>query len=134
MNWSDPADAAKFENFIRSDKYLNNHRGYWSKRYAGIAPWENHFDLHISQNFFYDKAHGRKVELMFDVLNIGNLINREWGVYNASSYNLQILEVKEVNKVADGKYVPTYHFNPHTINLSDFYSRWRCQVGLRVTF
>ena len=134
MNWSDPADAAKFENFIRSDKYLYNHRGEWSKRYAGIAPWENHFDLHISENFFYDKAHGRKVELMFDVLNIGNLFNREWGLYNSGAYNLQILEVKSVDKVADGKYVPTYHFNPKSINISDFYSRWRCQLGLRVTF
>ena len=134
MNWSDPSDAAKFESFIRSDKYLYNHRGEWSKRYAGIAEWENHFDLHISQNFFYDRKHGRKVELMFDIINLGNLFNREWGLYNSGAYNLQILEVKSVDKVADGKYVPTYHFNPKSINISDFYSRWRCQLGLRVTF
>ena len=134
MNWSDPSDAAKFESFIRSDKYLYNHRGEWSKRYAGIAEWENHFDLHISQNFFYDKKHGRKVELMFDIINLGNLFNREWGLYNSGAYNLQILEVKSVDKVADGKYVPTYHFNPKSINISDFYSRWRCQLWLSVTY
>ena len=134
MSWSNPDDAAKFENFIRSDKYLYNHRGEWSKRYAGIAPWENHFDLHIAENIIYDKKHGRKVELMVDILNIGNLINRGWGINNSSSYNLQILEVKDVAKVADGKYVPTYHFNPKSINMSDFYTRWRCQIGARVTF
>ena len=134
MTWSSAEDAQKFENFIRSDSYLSSHRGMYSERNAGIAPFEHHFDLHVSQNFFYDKKHNRKVELMLDVKNISNLFNRAWGLYYGSAYYLIPLKVTDVTKVGDG-YVPSYKWYGQTaVTLSDFYSRWRCQLGLRLTF
>ena len=134
MNWTAAGDAADFENYIRNDKYLNSHRGQWSERYAGHAPFENHFDVHFTQEFVYDKAHGRKFQVNVDLINATNLLNREWGTYYSSSYNLRILNVTSVSKDSDGNYTPTYHFNPYTLSQSDFYSRWRIQVGFRVTF
>ena len=134
MKWEDPADAAKFENFIRGDKYLYNHRGQWSERNGGIADWENHFDLHIAENIFYDKKNGRKVELMLDIKNIGNLFNRAWGAYYGSVWYKQVLGVAELTKGADGNYTPTYRFAPGNFTFSDFYSRWRAQIGCRITF
>ena len=134
MTWSSAEDAQKFENFIRSDSYLSSHRGMYSERNAGIAPFEHHFDLHVSQNFFYDKKHNRKVELMLDVKNISNMFNRAWGLYYGSAYNRSALKVTDVTKVGDG-YVPSYKWYGQTaVTLSDFYSRWRCQLGLRLTF
>lgn len=29
---------------------------------------------------------------------------------------------------------PTYKYKPQTISISDFYSRWRIQLGFRLTF
>lgn len=134
MSWASPADAQKFENFIRSDSYLSSHRGQYTERNAGMAPFEHHFDLHVSQNFFYDKKHNRKVELMVDVKNISNMFNRAWGLYYGSTYNRSALKVTDMTKSGDG-YVPTYKwYGQTTVTLSDFYSRWRCQVGLRLTF
>ena len=134
MSWAAPADAAKFENYIRNDAYLSSHRGQWSERYGGIAPFEHHFDLHVSQNIFYDRKHNRKVEIMFDMLNFSNLLNRGWGLYYSSAYNLQVLELAGQNTDAAGNVTPVYKFNPQTISINDFYSRWRCQLGVRVTF
>jgi hypothetical protein len=135
MNWSKPGDAAAFERFIRNDSYLSKHRGQWSKRYAGIAPFEHHFDVQFTQDFIYDKENGRKFTVTVDLLNASNLLNRNWGLYNSGTYNLQILEIKgmDVDKET-GNATPTYHFNPQSISLGDFYSRWRLQLGLRLTF
>ncbi len=134
MRWAKAGDAAKFENYIRNDQYLLSHRGQWSERYAGLAPFEHHFDLHVGEDFIYNKARGGKIQVFADFMNIGNLINRNWGLnYNASS-SLYVLKVTGVGKDADGNAIPTYQYDPRTISISDFYSRWRCQLGARITF
>ncbi len=138
MKWASVTDAAKFEKFIRSDSYLSSHRGQWSERNAGIAAWENHFDLHVSENVFYDAAKKRKVELTLDLINASNLLNRAWGIYYASAYNRQVLNVDAIALDADGNATPTYSYNATGVEtvpaISDFYSRWRFQLGLRLTF
>ena len=138
MKWVSAADAAKFEEFIASDKYLSTHRGQWSERNGGIAPWENHFDLHVSENVFYDAAKKRKVELTLDLINASNLLNRSWGIYYGAAYNRQVLNVTAITFDEAGNATPTYSYNATGVNtipaLSDFYSRWRFQLGLRLTF
>lgn len=135
MSWANPGDAAAFEQYIRNDKYLSSHRGQWSQRYGGIGKFEHHFDLHIAQDFYYDKKHGRKLQFVVDFLNISNLFNREWGLYYNAAWNLQILNVTKLTEDAQGNMTPTYSFqSPQSLSLSDFYSRWRCQLGFRLTF
>ncbi len=134
MNWATPQDALNYENFIRADKYLNNNRGQFAKRFGGIYPFEHHFDLHIAQDFYYDKKHGRKVQVVVDFLNIANMFNRGWGLYYTNSWTRQVLEITDVTKDASGNVTPTYKFNPYDVTFTDFSSRWRCQVGLRLTF
>lgn len=134
MNWADPADAAKFEQYISDDKYLSAHRGQYSERYGGIAAFEHHFDLHFAQDFYYDREKGRKLQFIVDLLNASNLLNKNWGVYNSSSYNVQVLNLTDLKKDADGNMTPTYKYKPQTISISDFYSRWRIQLGFRLTF
>ena len=134
MRWAKAGDAAKFENYIRNDSYLLSHRGQWSERYAGLAPFEHHFDLHVGQDFIYNKAKGTKLQLFADFMNIGNMINRNWGANYNNSSTVQVLKVTGVAKDAAGDATPTYQYDPRTISLSDFYSRWRCQLGARITF
>ena len=73
---------------------------------------------------------------MVDFLNIGNLFNREWGLYGYEEYfTRQILNVTDLTQGEDGNITPTYQFvEPVDFAINEFYSRWRCQVGLRVTF
>ena len=122
-----------FEEWIENDKYAKNHRGQYAKRNSNIAPWENHFDFHFAQDFFYDRTRGSKVSLVFDILNVGNLINKHWGEYYASTYNVPVITVQDVKKVA-GKMTPSFIYGAPRLDLSDFTSRWHMQLGLRVTF
>jgi len=62
MNWTKAEDAALFESAIQSDAYLTSHRGQWTKRYAGVAPFENHFDFQILHDIYYDAQKTRKVQ------------------------------------------------------------------------
>ena len=134
MNWNSQTDAIAFEEYIRNDKYLSAHRGEWSVRYGGIAPFEHHFDLHVAQDFIYDQKEGRKVQVTFDVLNFANLLNPAWGAYYSGTYNLSVLKVTATAADAEGNVTPTYKWNNPKFVPSDFSSRWRCQLGLRVTF
>ncbi len=134
MSWAKAGDAAAFEQYIRNNKYLSSHRGEWSSRFGGISPFEHHFDLHIAQDFYYDKEHGRKLQFIVDILNISNMLNREWGIYYGNPWNVKVLDVKSLAKDAEGNYTPTYSFDPQEITPSDFSSRWRCQLGFRLTF
>ena len=67
-------------------------------------------------------------------MNIGNMINREWGVNWDTTYNIQVLKTTALTPDGNGNYTPTYKFEPTTLSISDFYSRWRCQLGFRLTF
>lgn len=135
MNWSDGATSAvAYEKYIRGDKYLSAHRGEWSERNAGSQPFDHQLDLHVAQDFIYDKAAGRKVQLTFDVLNFANLLNPAWGAYYGGTYNVAVLQVSALAKDAEGNMTPTYKFNNPKFTPSDFSSRWRCQLGMRVTF
>lgn len=134
MSWNNATDAANFENFIRQDSYLRDHRGEWTERYAGMGNFEHHVDLHIAQDFFYDRESGRKLQFIVDFMNIGNLINREWSLEYGAAYNLEVLQVTALKEDAAGNMTPTYKFAPQALQISDFYSRWRCQLGFRLTF
>ena len=141
MSWSGDAaaQAAAFEKFISEDKYLSSRRGQFTERFAGISPFENRFDLHIAQDFYYDRKGGRKIQLIADLINIGNLLNPEWGLVDdySSTYHQyrQVLNIPKKSVRDEGNYkVPTYQFIGGDLSIEDFPSRWRCQIGLRVTF
>ncbi len=123
-----------YGNWIASNKYARNHRGQYARRNGTSAPWENHFDLHLSQDFYYLKDRGSKVELVLDVINVANMLNHNWGTYYANVYSENILQVVGTSKDAKGNQVAQYTYVGNAPTISDFYSRWHAQIGLRVTF
>lgn len=126
---------AQFEKWIESDSYASKHRGQYAERNSHLTPWENRFDLHISQDFYYLKERGSKVELVFDILNVANLLNKNWGTTYGSVYNINKLQVQGVEDGAtpDTK-VASFQYFDNTPFVSDVASRWHAQIGLRVTF
>ncbi len=73
--------AAAWDAYISQDKYLSAHRGQYAGRNAVFFPMVNRMDVNISQEFFHKLAgqrHGLAVRL--DILNFGNLLNKNWGV------------------------------------------------------
>lgn len=66
--------------FEDKDKYLNTHHSKLATVNGAVYPWVNGVDVRISQDFCYNVA-GRKntVRFYFDILNIANLLNSDWG-------------------------------------------------------
>lgn len=140
MTFVDTDDAtaeehrAAFGKWIESDNYAKNHRGQYAERNSSLAHWENHFDFHFAQDFFYLRERGSKIELTFDILNVANMINKKWGTTWSSAYKVDVLTVQSTKTDANGNRYATYSFAGNSVNKSDVSSRWHAQVGIRVTF
>lgn len=128
----DAAQAAQrlaLENFIQQDEYLNGNRGSYAEKYDILSPWYSRWDVRILQDYILPNQN--IVQVSFDMLNIGNFINSDWGVRQFPT-NTQPIGV-EVNGG-----VPTYSFDTNLSNTftNDFSlgSRWQLQLGLRYIF
>ncbi len=72
--------------FIERDPYLSEKRGEITERNAAKIPWLHRFDLRISQDLRVFRGM-HTLQLTFDVLNVGNLINDTWGVSESPVQN-----------------------------------------------
>lgn len=129
---ADQKDA--FIKWIDGNKDIRETKGDHIKRNQLVMPFEHHFDFHIAQNFFMNVA-GRRhtLQVNFDILNVGNLFNKKWGVYHQTSTGYDLTPVT-ASTGKDGQF--TYQFR----DPGDMYtntaitSRWQAQIGLRYIF
>ncbi len=72
---------AAWEAYIKQDEYLSANRGKYAERGGVVLPMVFRADLSIAQEVFANFL-GAKNSLQFrvDVLNVGNLLNKDWGV------------------------------------------------------
>ena len=129
------AEESAFWQYVYGNEYLNGHRGQVAARNGARAAWVNQFDLRISQELpgFME---GHKAEISFDIANVGNLLNKDWGVIEEVGFpgTRGIVEYGGIDP-STGKYV--YRFNtPDSTNVYDSrgISRWSAQVSLRYKF
>lgn len=135
--------AEQWENlnaFIEDDPHLSERRGMYAEKNAGRAPWANFFDFAIRQDIGMDiggKVH--KFQISFDVFNVANLLNKNWGTrYDIPGdfNNYELLNFEEFD--TDGT-TPLYTYRrdvvgKDTYNIDNFGSRWRARLGLRYIF
>lgn len=76
--------AAAWNAFIDQNPYLSKRRGQYAQRGAAFLPFETRVDLNLTQEVFL-KAFGRthRFQIRGDVLNFGNLLDKDWGVGQA---------------------------------------------------
>lgn len=80
------SQAETFWNFINQDDYLSSHKGEYAESYKSSLPWLHRFDLKIAQDFKLKVGKSMNtLQVSFDFLNIGNLINSSWGVTKTTS-------------------------------------------------
>lgn len=72
---------AAFEAFIQQNAYLRKHRGQIAERNAIQAPMVWRADLNIAQDLFTNiRGKRNTLQVRADILNVGNLLNKNWGV------------------------------------------------------
>ncbi|HOW32359.1 MAG TPA: cell envelope biogenesis protein OmpA, partial [Bacteroidales bacterium] len=133
---------AAFWKFVDQDDYLSSHKGEYAERYGVVMPWLNRWDVKILQDVFTKIGETKHtLQISLDLLNIGNLLNSDWGVMKKQvlgSYDIALLKYVKAN--SEG--VPTYQMNysgtalPTStyVPVLSTTSTWGAQIGLRYTF
>ncbi len=129
------ADEARFWEFVSSNKELNGSRGQVVKRNGSFSPFVNSFDLRLSQEIpgFFPKHKG---VFTFDILNVGNLLNKRWGRIDevgfqpAGGLARSFVNYRGIDP-ATGKYI--YSTMPAIEDLTTRQARGESQWALQVT-
>ncbi|MEO6228625.1 MAG: TonB-dependent receptor [Ferruginibacter sp.] len=145
-NSSDPRTAAQIwgqlNSFINQDRYLSSHRGQVADANAIVMPFFKKLDLNVTQNISMKVGKNRHaVQVSLDVLNVGNLLNKQWGLIKTPALT-NFLRYEGL--ASDGK-TPSYSFTyldatnqiPVTnsfVNSTSISSRWQMQIGFRYIF
>lgn len=131
-----------FWKMIESDPYLRSRKGQYAERNGALLPWRHQFDFHLSQQLF-NGIGGLKnsLEVFWDVFNIGNLFNSNWGIYKIANNN--ILTPTNTSAITPtGTTVPTFRlgaangdliresFRDNQTTTSTYYM----QLGVRLNF
>jgi outer membrane receptor for ferrienterochelin and colicin len=142
---------ADFFAWLNQHPELLKYAGGYAPANAFRAKWLNSFDLRVSQEFpGFMKGH--KSSLTLDVMNIGNLLNKKWGVIEDAGFNANLgvanfagicgaTATAQCPAGSEGKYV--YHFtgaqnfqvqdvNGDGVNTG--VSRWSAQLTFRYEF
>jgi Carboxypeptidase regulatory-like domain/TonB dependent receptor len=124
----------QLNNYIQNDTYLSERRGQFSERNGARTPWNAQTDVRITQGFKFGK---QLIQLSLDIINVGNLINADWGkqyfVSNTLNSSYQIATVASVtNDVATFRFNDPKGNTPYQVD--PIASKWQGQLGLRWIF
>jgi hypothetical protein len=133
---------AQLNSFINQDRYLAAHRGQVAAANAVVLPFFKKLDLNVTQDIAVKTGKERHtLRLSLDILNVGNLLNKEWGIVK-STVSTNFLRYEGLG--ADGK-TPAYSFTYQDAtnqiplvnsfsNSTGIGSRWQMQFGVRYLF
>jgi hypothetical protein len=140
--YTEAEQQAAFDAYIGQDDYLSTRRGQYAERNSSFLPWLHRFDLSVTQDFFVNvKGQRNTIQLRFDILNFGNMVNDKWGVSQRAT-NPTILTYNSVVNNEPVYRLATQKFADGTTGLlRDTYSRnssvfdvWTAQFGIRYIF
>lgn len=129
---------AAWEAYIQQDEYLSANRGKYAERGGVVLPMVFRADLSIAQEVFANFL-GAKNSLQFrvDVLNVGNLLNKDWGVGQSLVSTTPLIArpsgadgkaLYRLTNVGDKLLSKTFQ---QTSTINDVF---RIQLGVRYTF
>ena len=128
----------KFWSIVDTYKELGASKGGVVKRGGSFSAWTNNFDLRISQEVpgFTSKHKGK---LSFDILNVGNLLNKRWGRINEMAFqsaggdNRGFVSYAGLN--AQGKYIYAVgDVDDVTTRQARGESQWALQITAKYEF
>ena len=134
--------ATDFWEFINNDSYLKTRLGKYAERNGAIYPWTNQFDVKITQDFFINAGKKRNtLQVGLDILNVGNLLNKNWGHKQYYNTNAPLALVRNTYSQG-GTAKPEYRFMRNGTEVlretftssNSFSSTYYMQFSLRYIF
>jgi hypothetical protein len=126
-----------FDSFIKGFKCMNDQRGQIMTRNSCRYPWVNEIDVSIRQAL--PRWQGNRVAVQLDIINFGNLLNKNWGRQPGTSPGLPgvfLLSRTGTTTDASGKTQGIYTFdtNFQRASYTNVFSNYRMQLGARYSF
>ncbi len=133
---------AQFDAFIKQDPYLSKHRGEIAERNGALAPYFKKLNMNFTQDFFFETKDKNRhtLRLTVDIFNVGNLINKQWGItktFNRTSPLGYVGLTPEGKPAFNFNYLDANNFVPLVNSYRDntgIDSRWTMQIGVRYLF
>ena len=131
-----------WQSYINQDPYLSKNRGRYAERGAVFLPTLFRADLSLTQDIFTNiRGQQNKIQIRADILNVGNLINKNWGG-GQRLVSSQPLVSRPTPTTGANAGVPLYRLrNIGNQLMRSTYERtafltdvWTMQLGLRYTF
>jgi hypothetical protein len=147
FDFPDGLSALMFQDLVSKEKCLQDNQLAVLHRNACRAPWSDKLDFRLSQNI---RAGSANIQIIFDILNVLNLVNRDWGLVQVVNPAVQVLKVK--GRRGSGLFpqptdpmVVAYNGPLYRTDQGGFAtatpavpfvpdSQWQMQLGLRVSF
>ncbi len=124
------------DNFIENDPYLKTRRGQYTERNGAQSPFEHQFDVRLTQDLgAIVKGTKNRIQLTFDIFNVGNLVNKDWGrQYFVTNQALTVVNYVSNANVANAGFTFRAPSNNLGYQASGFGSAWSGQFGVRYLF
>lgn len=136
QKWGSTATQTAAQNFAAYNRYIDNndflskYRGRIAPRNGGRDPWINRMDLHLSQHI---PVKWVWADLTCDILNFTNLLDDNWGqIKRFSAFGTpQPVTLNSTTQL----YTFTGVGSKATVQSeNDLDSRWKIQLGVRISF
>jgi hypothetical protein len=128
VTFASAADQSQFFDYVAANG-LDAYAGSYAPRNSLRSDWVHRFDIKFVQEFKFDDRF--KTEFFLDMINVGNLLNDEWGVVNQVPFNYTDDVVSAT--IVNDQYVYSYD-NPSGPTLQTPLSRWAVQFGVKLHF
>lgn len=109
--------------------YIEQSLGRIAERNGGRNPWRNRLDVRASR--FFNTVGAQRAEVVLDVFNLPNLLNRDWGSTRTLGARQTLLNVTGFDR-ARSDYVYSVNDNVGTTALSG--TPYQIQLGARYHF
>lgn len=151
VSWGDrnqyrDTEGVAFMKLIENTPELAQHKGQVVPRNTGRAPNTHQFDLNLTHEIRLWSGH--RLELMFNIQNVGNLINNSWGRERRPSSGNHVAVLSDAAhfpfqnpRTEKGGDHGFYSYRYRELTQRDLYrhptglsSRWAMQIGARYSF
>jgi len=132
----------RFFQYVDQDPYLSKHKGEYAERNGALLPWRHQVDFRFAQDIFVAAGSRNTLQFTLDVFNFGNLLNKNWGVYQIVNNASLLTPTNQASLVAGGNVTPTFRLSTDRGQpISSTYrnnvttvSTYYMQVGVRYLF
>jgi hypothetical protein len=136
VRWNNVTERDNFFAFVAKSS-LNKYMGSVAPRNGETSAWAQNVDLKLTQTVPLFRE--LKGEIFAHLLNVGNLLNRKWGILQEVPFSYRRTVAGTTYDAATSQYV--YTFTPTTLEPiptsadgNSRNSRWQTQIGMRVRF